>query len=242
MALKKLIAKETYDTLSDDLKKEYKLGDDGKYHLDLEKDESFEALKAEKAAEKQRREEAEKKLREREEAEAAAAEELRLAKEKEAKASGDVAALEASWKEKYDNDVTAAKRKADESILALKAVFVNKVAHEMADAISTVPDLLFDKIKSRLDLEIHEGEPITRVLSADGKPSALSLDDLKKEFVDNKAYAAIIKSSNAQGGGAGSGHEGGGATGKKLSEMTATEEAIFANEHPEEYKRMIGNV
>ena len=98
---------------------------------------------------------------------------------------------------------------------------------------------MVDKIKARLDLEIADGVPITRVLDAAGKPSALSLDDLKKEFVDNKSYAAIIKASDANGGGAGPSSDGNGVPNKKLSEMTATEEAKFANENPTEYQRMV---
>lgn len=238
MALKKILDQAAYDALSDDMKKEYKKGEDGKYHLDLEDDDAAE-LKRAKDHEKQRRQEAEEKLRKKEEAEAAAEEKARKEREKAAKAEGDLEALEASWKEKHEKDVAEAKAEGQSATKALKNIFIDKVARDMAEAISTVPDLLVDKIKARLDLEIHEGEPITRVLSVDGKPSALSLDDLRKEFVDNKSYSAIIKASDAQGGGAGEGGEGGGASGKKLSEMTATEEAKFANENPDEYARMI---
>lgn len=237
MALKKLIDKAAFDALSADLQSEYTLGADDKYHLDLEDDDAA-ALKRAKDHEKEKRLAAEEKLREREAADEAAAEELRLAKEEAARKAGDVEALETSWREKHEAAVAEAKADGERSRNALKAVFVNKVATEMANAISTVPDLIVDKIKARLDLEIHEGQPITRVLSADGKPSALSLDELRKEFVDNKSYAAIIKASDAQGGGAGAGGDGDGVPGKKLSEMTATEEAKFANEHPEQYARM----
>lgn len=239
MALKRKITKVEFDVLSDGLKTEYK-ADGDHYVLDLD-DAGFETLKNEKAEEKRKREEAEAKLAQREKADAEAAEALRLEREKAAKAAGDTEALEASWKEKHAADVAAAKSEAATAQTALKSIFINKVAKDMAEAISTVPDLIIDKIKSRLDLEIHEGQPITRVLSADGKPSALSLDDLRKEFVDNKSYAAIIKASDSQGGGAGAGNDGNGVPNKKLSEMTATEEAKFANENPAEYQRMLSN-
>lgn len=238
MALKKLIDKDTFEKMSADMQTEYKLGDDGKYHLDLEDDDAA-ALKRAKDHEKAARLAAEAKLKEREDADAAAAAKVAEAELKAAKAAGDTEALEKSWKKKHEDDVAAAKAEGKAAQAALKGLFVNKVAREMAEAISTVPDLLVDKIKARLDLEIHEGEPITRVLTLDGKPSALSLDDLRKEFVDNKSYAAIIKASDAQGGGAGAGNDGNGVPSKKLSEMTATEEAQFANKHPEQYKRML---
>lgn len=230
MALKRKITKAEYDALSEVLQAEYRQDGDS-YVLDLE-DSGFDALKAEKAR-------LAEELRKKEEAEAAAAEEARKEREKAAKAAGDMEALEASWKEKYDRDLAAEREKASTSTKALEAVFVNKVARDLAEKISTVPDLLVDVIKKRLTVETNGGTPITRVVDVNGQPSALSISDLEKEFVDNPAYAAIIKASNANGGGAGEGGEGGGAPRKKLSEMTATEEALFAREHPEEYEQML---
>lgn len=238
MALKRKITKAEYDALSDDLKKEYAQDGDN-YVLDLE-DSGFDALKEEKRKEKERADQLQAEIEERDRKEAEAAEALRQEQEKAAKAAGDVDALEKSWKEKYDRDMAEKDKDAQTSRAALEKVFVTKVARDVAERISTVPDLLVDAITKRLRLEVTNDVPLTRVVDAQGHPSALTIADLEKEFVDNPAYAAIIKASEAQGGGANEGGDGGGAGKKKLSEMTATEEAKFANDHPEEYKRMIG--
>lgn len=237
MALKRKINKDAFDALDDAQKAFYKQDGDN-YLLDVD-DEAFDALKEEKRKAQEAKDTLEAELAEMRRKSAAAEEKAREDAAKAAKAAGDVDALEKSWKEKHERDVAAARTDGQKATLALKNLFVNQVANNMANEISTVPDLLVDRIKARLDLEISDGMPITRVLTADGKPSALSLDDLKKEFVDNKSYAAIIKGSNAHGGGAGGGRDGDGVPNKKLSEMTATEEAKFANENPEAYARMV---
>ena len=237
MALKRKITKAEYDALSDALKGEYKADGDN-YVLDLE-DSGFDALKEEKRKEKERADALQAQL-DKDAAEKAAAEEkARKEAEKAAKAAGDTEALDKSWKEKYDRDMAAKDADNKKNRTALEAVFVGKVARDMAEKISTVPDLLVDQIKKRLTVETTGDVPITRVVDVNGQPSALSLTDLEKEFLDNPAYKAIIKASDANGGGAGGGTPNPGGAGKKLSEMTATEEAKFANEHPDEYARLI---
>jgi hypothetical protein len=69
----------------------------------------------------------------------------------------------------------------------------------------------------------------------DGKPSALTLADLEKEFVDNKAFAPIIRASNASGGGA-SGGTGGGAT-KAFKDMNTAERTELYRKDPAAFKR-----
>lgn len=235
MALKRKITKAEYDALSDALKGEYKAEGDN-YVLDVE-DAGFESLKAEKEAAKREADEAKRKLKEKEDAEAEA---KRKAAEDKAKAAGDIAALEKSWKEKAERDAAAAREEGKRALEALRNITVNRTASEMAKKISTVPDLVEPLIRARLDVEITDGVPLIRVKDATGRPSALSVNDLEKEFLDNPAYKAVMKGSGSGGGGAGGAGEGGGAGRKKLSEMSATEEAKFANEHPEEYARMIG--
>lgn len=243
MALKKILTEEAFNELDDAAKNFYTKKADGKYHLDLEEDDGEELRRA-KEHEKKKRQEAEaerdeaiRKLKEQEDARIAAEEEA-------ARKAGDTAALEASWKKKRDEDVAAAENRAKRAEAALRRQLVDNVAHRLANEISTAPTLLVELIKKRLAVEIptdEDSEPLTRVLDAYGKPSAMSINDLKQEFVDNPEFAAIIKASSASGGGASNQPKGGGAptNKKKLSEMTATEEAKFANEHPEEYARLI---
>lgn len=242
MALKKILTEAEFKDLGEEVQKLYAKKGDGKYHLDLEEDDAAE-LRAAKDHEKKKRQDAEteneelrRKLKEKEDSEAAARDEA-------ARKSGDLTTLEKSWQEKRDKDVAAEVAKRQRAENGLKRQLVDNVAQRIANEISTAPSLLVEVIKKRLAVEIptdDDGEPLTRVLDTAGKPSAMSVNDLKQEFLDNAEYAAIIKGSSASGGGATNQQKGGGAaTGKKkLSEMTATEEAKFANEHPEEYAKL----
>lgn len=87
---------------------------------------------------------------------------------------------------------------------------------------------------NRLTVEEVDGQPVIRVKNKDGSPSTASLSDLQKEFLDNKDYAPIIKTKVGGGGGAVP-NLGGGAVTKKLSEMTASEEAAFERADPQGY-------
>jgi hypothetical protein len=51
----------------------------------------------------------------------------------------------------------------------------------------------------------------TRILDREGKPSAFTIDDLKKEILANKEFSPILKASNATGGGASGARGSGGA-------------------------------
>ena len=48
---------------------------------------------------------------------------------------------------------------------------------------------------------MQDGTPIVRVLDANGKPSAMSIEDLEKEISANKAFAPLLVGSNASGAG-----------------------------------------
>lgn len=100
----------------------------------------------------------------------------------------------------------------------------------------TVPTLMVDQFSKRLSVEEIDGNPVVRVLGTDGKASALSLDELKKEFLDNKDYSTIIKADAGNGGGATNTGGGGGASHKKIGEMTPKEEADFERGNPEGYQ------
>ena len=75
-------------------------------------------------------------------------------------------------------------------------------SYKIANEISTVPDLMSGAISARLTTEIVDGKATTRVLDQDGKPSALTVEELKKEFVANEKFSSIIVGSNASGSGA----------------------------------------
>ena len=154
------------------------------------------------------------KLKEQKDAKAAADKAAQEAADEAARKVGDVAALEKSWGEKL------AKREAELTALndsmsgSLKTMLVDNVAQAMASEISVSPTLMMPHIKSRLSVEVQDGKHITRVLDAAGKPSAATIDDLKKEFIGNEAFSAVIIGSKATGGQAPkTGAQGGGAAG-----------------------------
>ena len=89
---------------------------------------------------------------------------------------------------------------------------VDNVATQIATKISNAPALLLPHIKSRLQADFEGDSPVTRVLDKDGKPSAMTVEELAAEFVANKDFSAIITASKASGGaGKPSNNNGGGA-------------------------------
>lgn len=137
-------------------------------------------------------------------------EEKRALAEEAARKSGDIDALEKSWKEKSAGEVKAERDKAAAIHGHLRKMLVETVADKLASETSTVPSLMREAYLKRLDVNLDGDTPSTRVLDAAGKPSALSLDDLKKEILADKTYAPILKGVDSSGGGAGAGRPGAG--------------------------------
>lgn len=192
MALKRKIDKDTYAKLSDEMKTLY-VASGSDYVLDAE---DAEELKNAKDREKQRARDLE---RERDEALNKLAEIEEAKKQEEAKKAGDVAALEKSWKERAAKEkeplVNENKKLRDLMVKSL----VDGTANTIAQEISTVPSLMSRALRDRLTVDFEGDEPTLRILGADGKPSALTTEDLKKEFVANKEYSGIIVGSKATG-------------------------------------------
>lgn len=122
---------------------------------------------------------------------------------KKAEDSKDIDALNASWQKKLDKavadkDAVIAAREG-----SLRELLVTNQAQALANEISTAPHLLIPFIEKRLQADFSgDGKAATRVLDKDGKLSALSLDDLKKDLLADKSYSTILKASSAGGGGA----------------------------------------
>lgn len=205
---------ESVDDLDDSIKSLYVQHGD-KYRLDVSgidpADELKEALRKEREERKKAKEMLESIEAQRKEAEEAA----RIAAEEAAKKSGDTEALERSWQEK----LTKRERELMEQIQArdnaITATTVDSVALALASelAVQGSAPVLLPHIKSRLSVEQREGKFVTVVRDAEGKPSADSIDDLKKEFISNPAFAPLIVGTKATGGGA-NGSNGGGAAKK----------------------------
>lgn len=226
------LTKEQFDALNDEQKKEYVADGEGfKLVLDDVSDpEDNSALKRAKDREKQRADDAEK--------------ELKIAKDKlaetttaDARKAGDIDALEKSWKAQHQAAKDEGAAEVNKFKSKMEKLLVNDVATQLAVELTKSVKIMLPHIKARLKAEFDGEDAITRVLDANGKPSALSLEDLKKEFRANPDFADIIIGSKASGGGARGGN-GGGAS-KKLSEMNDAERIEFSKNDPEGFKRAV---
>lgn len=193
MALKKKISKEAFDKLSDELKAEY-IEKDGEYVLDIDGDEDTGALKRAKDREAQLRREAEKRAKEAED---------RLAdlEGDDARKRGDIETLEKSWNKKHEDTKTNYEERISKKDAFIKNSLVDSVAKDIAHKISTSPALIMPHIKSRLMADLDGDAPSTKVLDANGQPSAMTVAELEQEFVANKDFSAIIIGSKASGSG-----------------------------------------
>ena len=194
MALK--VTVESLDGLDDSVKSLYK-EDNGKFRLDLDGYEDTTGLKAQRDALLNEKKEAQRKTKEAEEAAKTLAEES-------ARKNGDVAALEKSWQEKLAATESNYKNLNESLTKQIHGLTVGQTATKLAAelAISGSADVLLPHIQSRLTVEIKDGAPSVRVLDLLGKPTAMTVDELKQEFISNKAFAPLIAASKATGGGA----------------------------------------
>lgn len=190
MALKRKISKEEYEKLPESLATEY-IEDGEGYRLDVDGDDNG-ALKRAKDRESQLRKDAEKRLKELED-------KLSSIEGDDARKKGDIATLEKAWQKKIEDAETAAKLKIDKLADYTKKSLVDVVATSIAAKISTSPALMLPHIKQRLQADLEGEAPKTVVLDKDGKPSAMTIDELSNEFVANKDFSAIIIGSKASG-------------------------------------------
>jgi hypothetical protein len=229
--LKLKLDKTTHATLPLEIQKEYKADGDG---FILDTDVVFEDTTGLKSAlEKERKERKEAKER----VGTLESEVSSLVSEKEklelrAKPAGD---LEKSWQAKLDKEKAEFKAKEEGLTGQLRGLLVDNVATQMAAEVSTAPGLIIPHIQKRLSIEQVDGKFITRVLDGEGKASALSVNELKSEFLANKDFAPIIKASNASGGGASGGKLPPG--GKAIKDMTEPEKVAAYRANPVAFDR-----
>ena len=137
------------------------------------------------------------KAKAKEEAEAA-----RVAAEEAARKSGDVSALDKSWQEKYGKLESEAAAKVAAVNAQLQSVLVDNVAQKAAMDIAVdaeCAELLADKLRGSLGLAEVDGKMQTVVFDADGKRSALTVDELKKQLIAK--YPRLVKGNPASGAG-----------------------------------------
>lgn len=237
MALKHKIDENAFKALSDGLKAEYKKQDDGTYVLEVEGLEDTGALKRAKEHEKELRKQAQADAKK-------ALEELEALRaeydEHKTKGGSKEAELEKAWQAKMAKREKELKDQVELTQSALRAQMQDSVAQSLAlELAGDNAELLIPHLTRRLKADIVDGKAVTKILGPDGEVSATTMDELKKEFLSSPKFSAVVIGSKGSGGGANGTRRGSGGAHKKLSEMTATEEAIFGKENPAEYQKML---
>ncbi len=212
MALKAKL--DTVDGLPADVAKEYKSVEEGGkkfFVLDVDgaflHDEDIGPLKRARDHERTNRQTAETKLKEALSAVETAKEELDQMR-RGAIPKGDVEKLEGSWKEKLSKTQTQYEERVRKAEGTVQRLLVDNVAQAIAAKISTAPELILPHVKARLTAEDTSEGFVTRVLDENGKPSALTIEELQKALATDKRFGAIIIGSKASGGGASGGGDG----------------------------------
>ena len=183
-----------------------------------------EELLREKKDEKARREQAE--------------EAARIAAEEAARKNGDTEALERSWNEKYSK----ALGEKDQTLTALQAqvhaLTVGATAARLAGelAVQGSSAVLQRLIEPRLSMDMRDGKPVVVVLDNEGRPTALTPDELKNEIISDAALAPLVAGSKATGGGA-AGSKGGGAA-KTWDQLSGMERVELRRTNPAEHARL----
>lgn len=154
-----------------------------------------------------------------------------------AQKNNDVESLNSSWQSKHDNlqaeyDGLVQKNK-QASVNELAQGFANE--HVVDDAFSR--KAMRNEFAKRLDM--RDGNPV--VLDAAGNLTALSIDDLKTEFLSAGVYKAHILATKANGGGAAGGQTGNNGSAVDISKMNRTEKTLFAAQKPDEYSQWLAN-
>lgn len=165
----------------------------------------------------------------------AEAERKRLTEE-QARKSGDLEAIENSWREKLNNTETELKSKYDSAQKRIHELTVGRTAQELAGKIAKphAQRLIAREINERLTLDENGN---VRVLDSQGKPSAMTVSELEAEFCSDATYQDIIIINNSTGGGATGGGFGGGA-GKEADQYTEAEKIKLFKENRTEYNRI----
>lgn len=183
-----------------------------------------EELLREKKDEKARREQAE--------------EAARIAAEEAARKNGDTEALDRSWNEKYSKAIG----EKDQALSALQAqvhaLTVGATAARLAGelAVQGSSAVLQRLIEPRLSMDMRDGKPVVVVLDNEGRPTALTPDELKNEIISDAALAPLVAGSKATGGGA-AGSKGGGAA-KTWDQLSGMERVELRRTNPAEHARL----
>lgn len=168
------------------------------------------------------------------------------AERERAKKEGDLAALETSWQTRLDTEVGNIAKERDAARAQLERLTVGRTATEIAAELAVVTNgvssakALLPHVERRLSLEIGtDGESKVRVLDASGKPSAMTVDQLKDELRKEPAFAPLIQANKSNGsGGDGNNGQGGGAVEKPFEEMNSVERTALYKKDPAKFRQL----
>jgi len=220
---------ESLDGLNDDFQKLY-VEKDGKFHLQVDGLEDTGALKRAKEHEKTARQTAETKASDLQAQLDTLNDDINKNKDNKSREKGDIEALDASWQEKMTKREGEFNTTIEGLNSSLNGLLVDNVSVQMAAEISVEgsSNVLLPHIKARLGVEERDGKMVTVVKDGQGKTSALTVAELKKEFQDNPMFAPVIVGSKGSGGGAG-GDGGDGVTTKQIDLNTASTKDFVAH-------------
>ena len=205
----------------------YEKADDGKYKLAVEGVDDVGPLKRAKEREKEARIAAEEKAREMAEKIADIEKKIKDGEYTAAKGKGDIEALEKSWQEKLEAKENELAGKLTEAQKALQTALISTATDDIA-SIFTAPKTQKAYIASRLQVEIADGKPVTRVLDENGQPTAMTIEEFKESLKNDPDLAPVIVGSAASGSGASGSGSGSAGSGKvNLSKASKEEKKAY---------------
>lgn len=183
------LTKEQYENLPEALKALYVADGDGyspTFKTAEQVEEEVSGLKAnnqklvdEKRAEAEKRTAAEKAERE--------------ARDAAARKNGDIEALDASWQQKFAEYDNQNKGKLESYHKQITALTLGSAAKDLSSKLfGKSASIMQRHIEDRLSLEEGEDGALKVRVLKDGKPSALTLEDLDKEFRANADFAPFL--------------------------------------------------
>lgn len=233
--MKFIITKAEYDALDDTQKAFYEAkGDDYQFTVEGLPDVSgMQAKMQELLDERKRDQQARKEADEKAKKDADAA----------ARARGDIEALDKSWGEKLAAEQAAHAATRQRYLGQVQDLTVNKTAQELATKLfGEGAGPLLHNVSSRLELEEAEsGDLKVRVKGRDGTKSAVTLEELEKEFRNDKAFAPFLVQTRATGpSGATDKGTGPSSISSKDNGMSEEERLRLFKENPQEFSRQFG--
>ena len=221
------ITKEQYDALTDTQKAMFKKSGDGFEMIDAKSDDGADELKKAKERMKEERNAAKKEAAD---LKAKLAELEKKAEDDDdaaARKKGDIDALTDSYEKKLSKQADEFNAKLDARGAKLNDLLVETNVTKLASEIAGEnAHFLEPLIRQRLKLG-EDGETL-QILGTDGKLSASSLGDLKKEIVDDPRNKALVIAGKGSGGGAPAPQQKGGGAPEKVDYAKSETKDIVA--------------